>query len=301
MDARSIECIGNAISNEAAATELDARTQAMANRAEAGVEHAVVGAATALNHCDTYYAHLRADGTRAERLVHKRFDDEVELVDANAKQLRAVAALLCVFPRELALAPLLCGVIVALADPPLTSFGDAATCGASWDVTVVAPTDCNVDVTSLHALATRDVEPLLCELSGAGLNTYDTFIREHNMFRIVAHDVDGAVAEWVTPADILVKLSCETGETGGPPLLSLSYELVSNYFGRGWHVTYVVDGLGVSLNEPGVALEFSLKIEIGCILVWQGIVRVWIIMWRLCVMALTAQVCRYTFWENCIH
>ena len=126
------------------------------------------------------------------------------------------------------------------------------------------------DVLRLHVLATRDADPLCCELSGRGLkryryNPFDTdSARASNVIHVVARGDDGAVLEWLTPRDVQLRLSpaCVAGG------LTLSYELCVD--GDGWRVAYRVQ----NIDRPFTTLIFDLVIVIGGVPVWDGNIKV---------------------------
>ena len=139
-----------------AAAELDARAQAMANRAGVGVSTAVAGAATLLALQAHYCCAIHAKGEWVARWSRGRLDDAIEEAHAGHAQLHTIAAVLAAFPSA-PLRAIVCGLADAWA------FNAAAFC-VSWDVSLAAPLAA-VYVASLHVLIS-DIDPLRCELSG---------------------------------------------------------------------------------------------------------------------------------------
>ena len=256
-------CADAAVVQDMAAANLDQNVQGMASRASAAVSAVVAGSVTALNLRDKYSMHMHGAGARAAELVRQRFDDAVELTDANAKQLRAVVALSAHMASRGHCA-------IGVADVAmLDSLGDMLAFNEAVSDSVAAslrtPAKSDVHVTCLHVLAAHDVVASLCELNGTGLERYDSSdtesARDHNAIHMVARDATGAVAEWVKSSDIHLSLlpACVSGG------MFLSYELAAD--GEGWRITYAIGGTGSSR-------VFSIMIEIGFVTVRECTVKV---------------------------
>ena len=149
------------------------------------------------------------------------------------------------------------------------AFNTPAHAARGEHVALIAYND--MHVASVHVLATCDVEPLQCKLSGAGMQRFDPSdtpaARARNVIHIAPRDAVGAVAEWVTPADIHVALTPAAGA-------ALSYELALDADG-GWTVAYSVDGV---VSDQ----TFNLRIDIASVLLWQGDVQVRVLFRVLC-------------------
>ena len=255
------DCVELADAQVAAAAVLDARAHAMAPRLATAVEVVVQGAATLLHVAALCARDMRGAAAATLSDACATLTDAVEEACANAAQLTHAAALWKTDTRfDCNALPLADGL----------AFNTPAHAARGGHLALIASAD--MHVASVHVLATYDVEPLQCKLSGAGMQRYDPSdtpaARARNVIHIAPRDAVGAVAEWVTPADISLTLTaaCQA---------AVSYELIVDAYG--WTVTYAVDS--VRLDQT-----FNLRIDIAFVLLWQGDVRVRVLFRVLCLL-----------------
>jgi hypothetical protein len=172
-------------------------------------------------------------------------DDAIDEASANEKQLLSWAA-------YFASAPSNCDID----EPPALACDNPTGCF----VLPVAPA--HVDVECLpHRLVSAGIDASRSVVSGQGLTAYDRFdtrkTRKQNVICLALRDADGGVAEWITPADICLKLR--------DPIVgaSVSCDIVAD--GDNWRVTYLVCG------NPGA---ITLQLRVNDVQLWQGDVRV---------------------------
>ena len=235
----------------------------MVARAADAVSNSVARSNTLLAKGARYTAAVRcaADHT-AERLRKHLEDDVIAEADSNAEQLASWSAvsnalLPCVYWSDSAYSAVLLGDELLFSSTRTTT---------PWAVLCVASVQTEVDATQLHRLSSIGIDAARSSVSGQGLTAFDpsdsAAARQQNVIGVVPRDVDGVIAEWVTPADISLTLLPDCMASG----LSLSYDVTAD--GDGWRVAYTVGGV---CTDP---TTISLQLGINGVRLWQGDVRV---------------------------
>ena len=206
---------------------------------------------------------VRSAATHTAETTYKHLDDIIEEADTNTKQLASWSALsassLCVSWSDTAYSAVLLGDALLF----------ASTTPTPWVVLCVAPS--GLDVAQLHRLSSSGIDAARSSVSGQGLTAYDpsdsAAARQQNVIYVVPRDVDGAIAEWATPADISLTLLPDCMASG----LSLSYDVTAD--GDGWRVAYTVGRVSTGPTT------ISLQLDVNDVRLWQGDVRVRVWLW----------------------
>ena len=252
-------CVADAVTQDAAAASLEQRLSSMVARAADAVSSTVACDGTLLAASAQYTAAVRCAADCTAKMLCKHMDDDAIVeADTNAEQLASWSAL------------------TALSPPCVDWFDSAAVLGDTLLFSLTTPTPSVVlcvasvqtDAAQLHRIYSSDIDTTRSTVNGQGLTAYDpsagAAVRQQNVIYVVPRDVDGAIVEWVTPADISLSLMLNCMDSG----LSLWYDVDAVNSADGWRVAYAVDGDSTEVST------ISLQLDVRRVQLWHGDVRV---------------------------